>query len=77
MLKKGFEFAFKVQQFANASDEEATALFEMVFALIEKLHRIHRDANQLQLDQDQEQQEEQEASATPRVRFQPHVERRA
>ena len=44
LVKNGFEFAFKVQQFANATDDEATQLFEVMFAVIEALHQIQKDA---------------------------------
>ena len=44
LLKKGFEFAFKVQQFANVTDDDATRLFEDIFAVIEKLHQVQRSA---------------------------------
>jgi len=43
LLKAAFEFAFKVQQFANITDEEATVLFELLFAVIEKLHQVQKD----------------------------------
>ena len=43
LLKAGFEFAFKVQQFANITDDEATKLFELLFAVIEKLHQAQKE----------------------------------
>ena len=46
LLKKCFEFAFKVQQFANVTDDAATKLFEDIFAVIEKLHQIQKSSIQ-------------------------------
>jgi len=42
LLKRCFEFAFKVQQFAGGTDDDATRLFEAIFAAIEKLHQLQR-----------------------------------
>ena len=48
LLKRCFEFAFKVQQFAGGTDDDATKLFEAIFAAIEKLHQLQRAAIQQQ-----------------------------
>eukprot|EP00656_Telonema_subtile_P051538 TRINITY_DN6956_c0_g1_i6.p1 TRINITY_DN6956_c0_g1~~TRINITY_DN6956_c0_g1_i6.p1 ORF type:complete len:364 (-),score=97.13 TRINITY_DN6956_c0_g1_i6:195-1286(-) len=37
-LKRAFEFAFKVQQFTNTSDDETTELLEQVFERLEHTH---------------------------------------
>eukprot|EP00658_Telonema_sp_P-2_P026668 TRINITY_DN20792_c0_g1_i2.p1 TRINITY_DN20792_c0_g1~~TRINITY_DN20792_c0_g1_i2.p1 ORF type:complete len:273 (+),score=65.49 TRINITY_DN20792_c0_g1_i2:213-1031(+) len=43
MLRRGFEFAFRVQQFANLTDDGATELVEQIFAQLEATHQQTMD----------------------------------